>query len=151
MRLALLTLLLAAGASAQGTGTLAGRVLESDGVTTVIGGTVLIDTVFAIVDSNGGRLSARTNVDGEYRIIGIPVGTYSVSASFVGMETQTVDGVEINAGSTQQLGFVLAGLHVTDDLYCRLALSYDRPLITTDPFASRILTGKELEAMPVNR
>ena len=62
-------------ALAQGTGTLAGQVFEADGVTTVIGANVRI---------GGTSLGAATDIDGNYRINGVPVGTYDITASYAG-------------------------------------------------------------------
>ena len=135
----LLLLALPGVALAQGTGTLAGRVLEADGVTSVIGATVRID---------GTSLGARTNIDGDYRIIGVPVGTYAVSASFVGLESQTITDVDINAGQTRQLNFNLAGGGLAVDSIGAI-VEYRVPLITTDPSQARTVTGEDLESLPI--
>ena len=135
----LLLLALPGVALAQGTGTLAGRVLEADGVTSVIGATVRID---------GTSLGARTNIDGDYRIIGVPVGTYAVSASFVGLESQTITDVDINAGQTRQLSFTLASGGLAVDSVGAI-VEYRVPLITTDPSQARTVTGEDLESLPI--
>ena len=85
MRLAILLRLAATSASAQGTGTIAGQVLEDDGITTVIGANVRVD---------GTALRASTDIDGNYRIIDVPAGTYAVTASFTGYLSATQVGIQ---------------------------------------------------------
>ena len=141
MRVLLLSLLFATGAWAQGTGTLAGRVLESDGVTSVIGATVRID---------GTDLGARTDIDGDYRIIGVPVGTYNVTASFVGLEMQTITGVEVAAGTTRRLSFALAQGSIGPRRVGCASDATVRPLFANTRFQARTLTGDDFERMAVS-
>ena len=86
MRLAFLLLLIAATPVWAQTGTLAGTVLEADSVTAVIG---------AIVRIQGTTLGVATDIDGRYRITGIPFGTYPVTASYAGYQTVSVNEVVI--------------------------------------------------------
>ena len=135
MRLSLLLFVLFATstASAQGTGTIAGQVLEADGITTVIGGTVRID---------GTELGSITDIDGNYRINGVPVGTYNVTASFTGYTPQTQTGVDVNVGISRQLNFTL-GLAPFSS--CGCVCGYQPPLIARGPVAARITLGNEFE------
>ncbi len=141
MRLSLLAfaLLAVTSASAQGTGTVAGQVIENDGVTAVIGANVRVE---------GTALGAATDIDGNYRIIGVPVGSYTVTASYAGYTSQTIVGAEINAGSTRMLNFALGVSSYADDGCC----CYETPIITNDAIGqSRVLTGQDLENMPLIR
>ena len=134
----LLLLALPGVALAQGTGTIAGRVLESDGVTSVIGATIRVE---------GTGLGAQTNLDGDYRIIGVPVGTYSVTSTFVGFAPQTQTGVDVNAGYTRQLNFTLSS---GDQSIGEVEVVYVNPLITNDAIgAPRVVTGEDLENLPI--
>lgn len=138
---ALLLLLLAASAASAQTGTVAGRVLEADGVTGVIGANVRVE---------GTTLGAATGLDGNYRIVGVPTGTYSVVASYAGYLAVSIEGVAItNAGMTP-----LDLTFQTVELGCILTIDdseIGRPLTSTDVYAGRILSGREVENMPVNR
>ncbi len=141
MRALLLLLLATSTASAQGTGTLAGRVLEADSVTAVIGANVRVE---------GTTLGAATDIDGNYRITGVPVGTYSVTALYVGYMAVSIEGVVItDAGITPlDLTFQTVGPG------CILTIDDSEigwPLTSTDVYAGRILRGREVENMPVNR
>ena len=49
-----------------------------------------------------------SDVDGAYFIIGVPVGEYDVQASFVGYQTETVTGVDVSSGYTQEINFSLS-------------------------------------------
>ncbi|HEX8387128.1 MAG TPA: von Willebrand factor type A domain-containing protein, partial [Rubricoccaceae bacterium] len=118
---------LAPPAHAQATGTLAGAVLEEDGVTTVIGATVRID---------GTSFATATDIDGNYRIIGVPVGTYSVTASYTGYPSQTRTDVHVMAGATRQLNFTLSSAALEE-----VVVTYEAPFITNDAIgAPRVVT-----------
>ena len=138
MRLALLLLLAATSASAQGTGTIAGQVLEDDGITSVIGGNVRVD---------GTTLGSLTDLDGYYRIVGVPVGTFAVTASYFGYASQTRTGVDITTDSASLLNFSLA----VGDFRDYQPLTLMPPMFTNDVYNVRIIHGEDLELMPVNR
>lgn len=141
MRFPLLALLLLAATSASAqTGTLTGQVLEADGVTSVIGSTVRVE---------GTTLGTATDIDGNYRIIGVPVGTYTVTASYAGYTSESVQGVGVSVGATRWLNFAL---NVGDYPEYRVCFCDASPMITNDAIGqSRILTGQDVENMPVNR
>ncbi len=90
MRFLLLALLLPLAASAQNTGKLAGRVVDDLG-DPLPGASVIIE---------GTDLGAATDIDGNYFVIGIPVGVFDVTASFVGYEPDTVEGIQVSVGYT---------------------------------------------------
>ncbi|HEX9951394.1 MAG TPA: carboxypeptidase-like regulatory domain-containing protein [Rubricoccaceae bacterium] len=124
-------------ALAQGTGTLAGQVFEADGATAVIGANVRI---------GGTSLGAATDIDGNYRINGVPVGTYDITASYAGYPANTITGVIINPGATRQLNFTLQE-NTTDVVEVS---AYVVPLITNDAVGqSRVVTGEDLENLPI--
>lgn len=129
---------LPAVAFAQGTGTLAGRVIETSTGEGLPGANVIID---------GTSLGAATDIDGNYRIIGVPVGTYSISAQFVGYETVTNTGVAINSGYTRDLDF---SLEETGVALGEVTVVYERPIIENDAIGvPRVVSGDELANLPV--
>ncbi|WP_022834589.1 TonB-dependent receptor [Salisaeta longa] len=85
-------------AHAQDAGVLQGVVTDQDTQEPLPGANVVLD---------GTQRGASTDADGEYRIDGLPAGTYTVRVTFVGYEpaTRTVD---IAAGETETLDLVLA-------------------------------------------
>jgi outer membrane receptor protein involved in Fe transport len=86
-----------AGTAAAQNGTLSGTVVDGDLRETLPGANV------AVV---GTSLGASADLDGAYRL-SLPAGTYTVRYSFVGLETQLVNAVEVRAGATTELNVVL--------------------------------------------
>ncbi|HLA63805.1 MAG TPA: carboxypeptidase-like regulatory domain-containing protein [Rhodothermales bacterium] len=125
---ALLLLLMPAVVTAQGTGTLAGRVVDADGMA-VPGANVLVE---------GTTLGTMADGDGNYRILGVPVGEYSVRTSFIGYGSVVQTNVRINDGYTRNLDFVLAQVLVTPGTPI---VDCFAPLVSADPFASRVVFG----------
>src|SRR5690554_2232623 len=106
-------------ALAQNTGKLAGRVLDASTGEPLPGANVVIE---------GTQLGTASDVEGNYFIIGVPVGTYDIQASFVGYSPQTVTGVAINSGYTRELDFSLQPGAELDEI----VVEYERPLIQRD-------------------
>ncbi len=91
-------LLGASGAHAQATGILSGTVVDAESGETLIGANVFIASL-----ERGGA----TDLDGNYRITGLPAGSYDVQYSFAGLVDQTVTGVQITAGQTTTINVQL--------------------------------------------
>ncbi len=133
----LVLLAIPAVALAQNTGKLSGVVTDADtgeplpGANVVLGGTLL---------------GTASDIDGNYFVIGVPVGTYDVTASFVGYQAQTISEVEINAGYTRELNFSLApGAELEE-----IVVEYERPIIQKDAIgAPRVMTSGELVLLPI--
>ena len=89
---------LAPAALAQAPGGLTGRVLDGETGETIPGAAVRLPDMGA---------GAATDVDGVYRITGVPAGTYSVTVSFLGYAEKTVTGVEVPVGETATLDVTL--------------------------------------------
>ncbi len=96
--LAVLFSLLATPAFAQ-TGTIAGVVVDEGLGESLIGVNVLVD---------GLGTGAATGLDGDYRIVGVPVGTHTLVVSYLGYNTQRITGVAVAAGETTTLDIQLA-------------------------------------------
>ena len=96
--LMMLAVCTSASGFAQGAGTLAGRVVDAADSTGLPSANVIIE---------GTTLGAATDLDGNYRIIGVPVGVYDVTARYIGYEDEVEASVEINAGYTRTLNFKL--------------------------------------------
>jgi hypothetical protein len=82
-----------AGASAQ-TGSLSGTVRDYESGDKLMGA-----SVFLI----GSKFGATTDLDGKYRINGIPAGLYDVRFSFMGYETLLKEQIEIDRGKNREL------------------------------------------------
>ena len=122
---------------AQTTGKIAGQVIDASTGETLPGASVVVV---------GTTFGSATDVDGNYFIIGVPVGTYTIQAQFVGFQAQTTLGVEVNAGYTQELNFELQpGVELEE-----LVIEYERPLIQKDAVgAPKIVDAEQIVSLPV--
>lgn len=124
-------------ALAQSTGKLQGRVIERGQTDGTPGVTITIE---------GTQLGAVTDVDGNYTILGIPVGTYTVRAELAGYSPVLVRNVEINSNSTRTLDFTLQQ-NVADEV---VVTTFERPLIQNDAITTgRAISGQTIENLPV--
>ncbi|MFT4604224.1 MAG: outer membrane receptor protein involved in Fe transport [Rhodothermales bacterium] len=124
-------------ALAQNTGKISGVVMESDTGETLPGASVVVV---------GTQLGTITDVDGSYFIIGVPVGSYDIQASFVGFSTATVAGVEVSSGYTQEVNFTLAEGVQLDEII----VEYERPLIQKDAIGvPKIVDAEQIVSLPV--
>lgn len=122
-------------AVAQNTGRIAGTVTDDLG-DPLPGANVVIE---------GTQLGAATDVDGNYFIIGVPVGTYNVTASFVGYSSQTIEGLEVSSGYTTEQNFELGPQELGT-----IEVTYERPIIQRDAIGvPRVVTGEQLENLPI--
>ena len=134
--LVLACLVAAPAVLAQSTGKLSGRVTDELG-DPLPGANVRIE---------GTQLGAATDVDGNYFVIGIPVGEYDVTASFVGFGTQTVQGVQVSSGYTTEQNFELSSGEVLD----AIEVVYERPIIQKDAIGvPKVITGEQIQNLPV--
>ncbi len=124
-------------AFAQNTGKVAGQVTDATTGESLPGASVLLV---------GTTLGTAADVDGNYFIIGVPVGTYDVRVSFAGYQTETVIGAEVNGGYTRELNFALQpGVELEE-----IIVDYERPLIQKDAVGvPRIATSEDIERLPV--
>jgi len=88
-------------------------VLLLDERTTVLRGVVKAGTVLLVganVSVDGTEFYGVSSIDGEYEIIGVPAGTYTVKVSLQGYYNMSASLVEIPRGAETQLNFNLTGL-----------------------------------------
>ena len=86
------------------TSSMSGRVVDNSGET--LPGANVVATHMP----SGTRYGAVTNIDGRYTIPGMRVGgPYSVTVSFIGFETQTVEGVFLSLGIAANVNVTMLG------------------------------------------
>lgn len=111
--LALLVIITLAVNSAYSTGK------EFFGTTGKISGVVRDDKgeflIGARVEIEGTQFRAGTDENGQYAILNVPVGTYSVKCTYVGYETQIQKDVKVSADITTEVNFTLSAGGVTID------------------------------------
>ncbi len=90
--------LLLSSAFAGTTGKIAGRIMDSRTKEPLVGANVIIEGTF---------LGASTDADGDFYIINIPVGTYTLHVSYVGYQSIKHPGVRVILDQTTKIDFQL--------------------------------------------
>lgn len=125
--------------SAAETGKIAGRVLDATKNEPLVGVNVIVE---------GTELGAATDASGRYLITNIPVGTYSVNASYVGYQPVTVTGVLVLPDQTATVDFKLrpTTIEITD----LVVITAERPVyIRTAVSTTRPIAAEEFNRLPV--
>ena len=137
----LMTLLLAAWsglAHAQTTGKITGTVTDAATGEAIPGVNVLIE---------GTSLGTATNFDGEFTMIGMRPGSYTIIASFIGYATQRVEGVRVNVDLTTTVNIEL-GEEVFEGE--EVVVTADAVLVRRDLTSSEFrVTSETIESLPV--
>lgn len=136
----MLVLLLAAQLVMAGTtGKIMGKVTDASTGEPLIGVNVFI---------KGSNLGAATDGEGQYYIINIPVGVYSVRAQYIGYTLIEIQEVQVNADLTTPLDIELAS-EIIESSEAVIVVA-KRALVQKDLTASRrTLAAEDLEDMPV--
>lgn len=136
--LLLVALLLILPALLFASGKMRGRVVDKDSREPLVGTNVSLQ---------GTTLGAATDVNGEYIIVNVPPGVYTVRATFIGYQPFAVSNVRVNNDLTTTLDFVMASEAVALQAVEIIA---DRPLLNKSATnAVRISTSEDLDALPV--
>ena len=104
--LAVLGFFAAAGAVDAQSGSVAGRVTETEGGNPIAGARVQVLTGATVVGS------AQTGADGAYRVGNVAAGTYAVVVNRIGYAARRVEGVTVAAGGTATMNMTLSQLAV---------------------------------------
>ena len=125
-------------AAAQTTGQLSGVVRDADT------GDVLPGAAVRVEETGRG---AATNIDGEYRIIGLRPGTYTLTASFVGYTPVRVENVRVNVDLTTNTDFELGAQTFEGD---EVVVVADAELVRRDLTSSEFrVTSETIDNLPV--
>ncbi len=122
------------------TGKIAGYVRDAETGDPLIGADIIVE--------GAGYLGASAGLEGDYVIVGVPPGRYTVVARFMGYQSVRQTDVLVSVDLTASLDFDL-GIQVleADEVVTVVA---ERPLVVRDLTASTAnITAEELEAMPV--
>lgn len=124
----------------QSTGKIMGRVTDAQTGEGISFANVLIE---------GTTLGAASDVEGNFVILNIAPGVYSVTASFIGYQKVTISDVTVNVGFTSTLDFKLSSGSVTLDA---IVVQGDRnPLIRQDLTNPTVaITAESIELLPVD-
>ncbi len=96
----------------------------------------------------GTSTGAAADINGEYYILNIPPGTYSVKASAVGYNAVTVEDIKVSTGFTSTVDFKLSSASV--ELGQDVVVIAEKPLIRKDNTASTSVVGNDvISQLPV--
>lgn len=134
----LLAVGIAASASAQTTGKLFGTVKDAQGKA-IVGANVLV---------KGTRMGAASDLDGQFFVLNIPVGSYDIQVSSLGYSTITLEEVGIEGGLTTNLDITLQSSAIQMQ---EVTVVYERPPIQKDQtFKVQTLKAADMRELPVN-
>ncbi len=119
-------------------GKLRGKVTDKDTGEPLVGANVTLE---------GTNLGAAVDVNGDYVVLSVPAGVYSVKASYIGYANTTVSNVRVSAGLTTTQNFALGSSAVQVQA---IEIVAERPLIqrnTTNTI--RLTTQEDIANLPV--
>ena len=91
-------------------------------------------------------VGAVADMDGNYILINVPVGTFDVTASMLSYGTQVVS-VDVIMDATQWMNFTLDVEAIEGDL---IRVSAEKPLVEKGATSKKVTMGKEaIEALPI--
>ncbi len=97
----------------------------------------------------GTSIGAASDINGQYFIINVTPGKYTVRASMVGYRSFTVDNVQVIADLTTQIDFSMETASV--QLEGDIVITADRPLVQLDETSKQaIVSFDEILNMPIN-
>ena len=102
------------------TGKITGTVTDNDTGEAIPGANIMIV---------GTHLGSATDLKGNYTIINVPLGTYTVEASIIGYRTVKTKDVKVKANSTTKLNFVLSAQSIESEA---IVVTAERPMIMKD-------------------
>ena len=137
-RILLVTLLLLMPALVLASGKIRGKIVDKDSRDALVGANVSII---------GTALGAAADVNGDYMILNVPPGVYTLKATFVGYAATTVSNVRVNNDLTTTMDFALSTEAVALQA---VEIVAERPLVNRSATnAVRINTAEDLAALPV--
>ncbi len=132
--LSLITFQLSAGT----TGKISGKVVDAKTKEALFGANVIVE---------GTTYGAATDIDGNYFIINIPPGTYSVRASSVGYSSITFSNVKVSVDQTTKVDFELNEEAVELE---NVVVSATRPIVQKDLTSTETkISGDDIALLPV--
>ncbi|MBD3226393.1 MAG: TonB-dependent receptor plug domain-containing protein [Caldithrix sp.] len=121
------------------TGKIVGRVIDKSTGEPLPGANVIVKDT---------QLGASTDLNGEFFIINVPPGTYTVECMMVGYQTIRYEDVKIQSDQTTGLDFKMS--EQTLEMDEEITVIAERPMVRKDLTASKKVTSaEEIEALPV--
>ncbi len=135
-----LLLLLLAGVFLFGAeyGKITGRVTDSETGEPLIGANVIVE---------GTDLGAATDEKGDFTVMYIPAGTYTVNASYLGYDPMTYTNVVVNSDQTTLLNFRLNPTVI--EVKGVTAVAVREPIVISQTQTGHAVTSQEMNRLPV--
>lgn len=122
----------------------AGQGLIKGTITDQETGEALVGVNVIIVGTDFG---AATDLSGDYIILNVDPGVYSVKASYIGYQSVEQQGIRVNSNFTAYIDFVLPSEAISTEM---VVVTAERPLIRRDATSSvRITNREDIENLPV--
>lgn len=119
-------------------GKIAGRVTDKETGEPLPGVNVMIE---------GTTMGAATDLNGNYVILNVPAGTYSVRTSFIGYADYKVSNLRVSIGQTTRLNIAMTSKVIAGE---EVTIVAERPMVQKDLTASQKTTSaEEIKALPV--
>lgn len=138
LAVALLALFLHNGAQAQTTGKIAGTVTDNQGEA-LVGVNILI---------KGTQKGTATDLNGDYFLLNVRPGTYTIQASYIGFQTTEVQEVQVSVDRTTTIDITLQEEAFEGE---EVVVTAQRSMVTKDQTsASSKVSGDEILKLPVD-
>jgi len=119
-------------------GKIAGRVVDAETGEALPGVNVIID---------GSTMGAATDINGDYNILRVPGGTYTVRATFIGFATAVVENVEVVIDQTTRVDFRLREEVFEGE---EVVITAERGIVEMDrTTTTAVVSAEQLETLPV--
>ena len=119
-------------------GKIAGVVVDSETKEPLPGANVIVD---------GTNLGAASDLNGEFVILNVPVGSYSVIAKYIGYTDMTMINLRVHIGLTTEANFELPAQALAVDAVVIVA---ERPLVNKNATNTvHIISSEQLDNIPV--
>ncbi len=119
-------------------GKIAGRVTDTGSGDPLIGVNVVLD---------GTTQGTTTDLDGNYIILNVRPGEYSLKFSYIGFSTQVIAGIKVSTGQTTRYDLKMREEIIEGE---EIIIQAERPLVQKDlTSSSKTVSAAEIEALPV--
>lgn len=99
------------------------------------------------VTIDGSSMGAATDINGEFFLLNVPVGTYSLRADMISYKVMVVQDVRVKVDLTTRVEFKLEPSVISGE---EVTITAERPIIQADMTSSRsVTTGEDIVAAPV--